>query len=200
VAAPNPSNLDADQCIRGAYEDATGRLRVDAQITAPLDVNGEVLVDVRAGDGDSVLVYGTTNGQTTGTPQVLKVNPDGSINAEVTIVPSEPLTIYSVFNAITSVPNGVLTPILTYTVPTGATDYVEEIEVSGTNMAQFEVYINGVLSARQRTGLLDFNATFNFTGSVQTGLPLTSGTVIQVQVIQNRPDLGDYEARMIYAQ
>lgn len=80
MAAPLPSNLDFEQCIRGAYIDATGQLRVNAQISAPLDVNGEVLVDIRAEDGDSVLLAGTTNGSPGGTVQYIKVNPDGSIN------------------------------------------------------------------------------------------------------------------------
>lgn len=92
MPAPDPSNLDADQCIRGAYEDASGRLRVDAQITgpldvhitAPLDVDGEVLVDIRAADGDSVLIVGTEDATTTGTQHVVKVHPDGSIDTNVT--------------------------------------------------------------------------------------------------------------------
>jgi hypothetical protein len=198
VAAPRTSNLDADQAIRGAYDDATGTFRTTASITAPLDVNGEVLVDIRATDGDSVLVYGTTNGQPTGTPQVLKINPDGSINVAQDLPPS--LTTFSVFNAISSVANGTLTPILTYTVGAGLTNYLGTIEVSGTNMAQFEVYINGTLSARKRTSLIEFNETFDFTGTEQTGITLAAGTVVQVQVIQNRPNLGDYEARIVYAQ
>jgi hypothetical protein len=84
VAAPTPSDLDFSQCIQGSYDDAKGALRVEAQITAPIDVNGEVLVDIRATDGDSVLVYGTQNGLVGGILQVLKVNSDGSINAQIT--------------------------------------------------------------------------------------------------------------------
>lgn len=198
MAAPTPSDLDYSQCIQGSYDEPNGRLRVDAAITAPLDVNGEVLVDVRAGDGDSVLIYGTTNGQTTGTPQVLKVNPDGSINVNTDTPTSK--TVNSVFNAISLVPNSILTTILSYTVPSGMTDYLSLIEVSGDNMAQFEVYINGTLSARQRTSLTEYNSQFNFSLDSEIGLPLTSGTLLQVMVIQNRPDVGNYEARILYAE
>lgn len=84
MAAPTPSDLDFSQCIQGAYDDANGRLRVDAAITAPLDVDGEVLVDIRAEDHDSVLLAGTTNGTPGGTVQYVKVNPDGSIDVNAT--------------------------------------------------------------------------------------------------------------------
>jgi hypothetical protein len=77
---PTPSDLDFSQCIQGAYDDAKGRLRVDAAITAPIDVNGEILVDIRAEDHDSVLIAGTQDGTAGGTVQYVKVNPDGSLN------------------------------------------------------------------------------------------------------------------------
>lgn len=198
MAAPTPSDLDFSQCIQGSYDEPNGRLRVDAAITAPLDVNGEVLVDIRATDGDSVLVYGTINGQPTGTPQVLKVNPDGSININTDSPTAK--TVNSLFGSISSVGNGILTTILSYTVPISKLDYLSLIEVSGSNMAQFEVYINGTLSARRRTSLTEYNSQFNFLVDSEIGLSLISGTILQIMVIQNRPDLGDYEARIVYAE
>ena len=77
--AINPSDLDFSQCIRGAYDDATSALRVNAQITAPLDMNGQILVDISATDGDSVIVYGTQSGTSGGTLQPLKLNSDGTV-------------------------------------------------------------------------------------------------------------------------
>lgn len=198
MSAPTPSDLDYGQCIQGSYDDANGRLRVDAAITAPLDVNGEVLVDIRADDGDSVLVYGTQNGQPNGTIQVLKINPDGSININ-TDTPTAKI-VNSVFGSISSVSNGILTTILTYTVPVGKTDYLSLIEVSGDNMAQFEIYINGILNARKRTSLMEFNEQFDFYVDSEIGLSLNSGTILQIMVIQNRPSLGNYEARIVYAE
>lgn len=241
MAKPTPSDLDFSQCIQGAYDEPNGRLRVDAAITAPLDVNGEVLVDVRASDGDSVLVYGTTDGTTGGPQQVLKVNADGSINVDfapltavtanqgtpntianawpveltngtnianvnpdgslnVNVVTSSSKVLYSLFNSISSVSNGVLTTILSYTVPIGKTDFLSLIEVSGTNMAQFDVYINGVLNARKRTSLTEFNEEFDFSVTNEIGLSLSAGTIVLITVLQNRPDLGNYEARLMYAE
>jgi len=201
MAAPTPSDLDFGQCIQGAYEDATGRLRVDAQITAPLDVNGELLVDIRATDGDSVLVVGTENATTTGIQHVLKVNPDGSINANVTIVPNSPKVIKQVFNTVTSVSSSILTTILSYTVPIGKTDFLGKIQVSGTNIAQYDVYLNSILFSRQRTyfgGSL--NALFDYDFEQESGYQLNAGDNIQVKVIHTRPTLGDFEARLLYAE
>jgi hypothetical protein len=84
MSAPTPSDLDFSQCIQGAFNEADGSLRVDATITAPLDVNGDVLVDIRASDNDSVLVYGTQDATPSGTQQILKINSDGSINTGLT--------------------------------------------------------------------------------------------------------------------
>lgn len=116
----------------------------------------------------------------------------------VGVVPTK--TVYSVFNSISSVSNGVLTTILSYTVPIGKTDYLSLIEASGSNMAQFELYLNGTLNARQRTSLTEFNSQFNFLVDSEIGLPLSSGTLVEIKVIQDRPYLGDYEARMVYAE
>lgn len=87
MPAPQPSNLDFEQCIRGAYDDATGTLRTSTNITGPIDMSGDVIVDIRAEDGDSVKVAGTQDGTSGGTLQYLKINPDGSIdvNASLTV-------------------------------------------------------------------------------------------------------------------
>lgn len=82
MSTPAASDLDFGQCIQGAFDDANGRLRVDAAISAPLDIDGEVLVDVRAEDGDSVLIVGTQDGTPTGVLQIPKINSDGSFNVK----------------------------------------------------------------------------------------------------------------------
>lgn len=199
MSAPLPSNLDFEQCIRGAYEDATGTLRTSATITAPLSVNGEVLVDIRATDGDSVLIVGTEDATTTGIQHVVKVNADGSLNVNAT--PGSAKTIFSTYSAVTSVPSSILTTILSYTVPVATTDYINLIEVSGDNIAQFEVYINGIINARQRTYFGgNLNLTFNYSLDSETGYILNAGDNIQVKVIHNRPTLGAFEARLLYAE
>lgn len=108
-------------------------------------------------------------------------------------------TVVSLYNEITSVSSGVLTTILNYTAT--EIDYVGQIEVSGTNIAQYTVVINGTTNATQRTyfgGAL--NAVFKYSFDLENGFVLNTGDTIQVQVIQNRPDLGTFEARMLYAK
>jgi hypothetical protein len=173
-------------------EDPNTGFFIEPQADGSINVN----TSIQASQNDSVLVYGTENGTPTGTQQVLKINADGSIN--VVDSGSSSLTAFSVFNSISSVPNGTLTPILNFTAST--TNFLSKVEVSGTNMAQFEVWINGALRARQRTSLTEFNAKFDFAIAEQTALILNSGDNVIVQVIQDRPNLGDYEARMIYGQ
>jgi hypothetical protein len=102
MPAPAASDLDYSQCIQGAYDDAKGALRVEAEIIAPIDVNGEVLVDIRASDGDSVLLAGTTNGTPTGTVQYVKVNPDGAINVDANIVSGNITLFTEPYDAITA--------------------------------------------------------------------------------------------------
>lgn len=198
MAAPTPSDLDFSQVLQGSYDEANGRLRVDAAITAPLDVNGEVLVDIRASDGDSVIVYGTQDGTPTGTIQPLKINPDGSID----VVVSEstlPRNVISNFSSITSVVSGSLTTILSYTVPPAKVTFLSNVEVSGTNIATYGVYINGVLNARQRTMWgAPFNSLFNYsTGTIDSGFELSAGTVLTIQVIHQQPSTGDFDAKLL---
>jgi hypothetical protein len=102
MPAPKPSDLDYTQTLQGAYDDAAGAFRVEAEITAPIDVNGEVLVDIRASDGDSVLLAGTTDGTPTGPVQYVKVNPDGAINVDANIVSGNVTLFTEPYDAITA--------------------------------------------------------------------------------------------------
>lgn len=70
MSAPDPSNLDFPQVLRGSFDEAQGRLRVDAVASV-----GDISVDVDldpATDGVHVADQATGN--------KLTINPDGSIN------------------------------------------------------------------------------------------------------------------------
>lgn len=111
------------------------------------------------------------------------------------------LSIYSNFNQVTSVASGVLTTILSYTVPVGLTSYMGFIEATGTNIAQFQVSINSTVNAIQRTYFGgELNTSFNYNFGSQNGYVLNAGDTVLVQVIHTRPNVGDFEARLIYAQ
>lgn len=143
-------------------------------------------VEVDAADGDNVAISDGTN--------TLHVNPDGSINVNITT--SNPGEVKSFYNEITSVATAVLSTILTYIAPIGKSSFLQGIEVSGTNIAEYQVLINASMLDKKRTyfgGDLDTNFLFAHTG---TGLPLTVADTITVKVIHNRPTVGDFNARL----
>lgn len=108
MAAPPSSKKDGFQILKHAFNDATGRLRVDAEITASditLDVNldadnDEVAVadpdtaahirvepngsinvstEIDASDGDSIMIVGTENGAPNGIQHTIHVSEAGNI-------------------------------------------------------------------------------------------------------------------------
>lgn len=205
----------------GVIQDNNGvrRLAVDANITVD-----SVVVDTRplapttdaVGIGDKVSGYflkinpdgsidtnvainaSTDNigisDQTSGNK--LAVNPDGSINVVVGGAGGSQATV-STFNSVTSVAASVSTTIVTYTVPALKTARLQRLEVSGTNIAQYDVLVNNVLQARRRTYFgAPLNETFDFTAEVDLGFKLNSGDVVKINVIHQRPDLGDFEGRI----
>lgn len=79
MVTPEPSNLDADQCIRGAYDDASGRLRVDAEISASIITPPGLEVSIE--DTDDSIKIGNGSGiyaQVTGS-NALKVDGSGVV-------------------------------------------------------------------------------------------------------------------------
>ncbi len=83
------------------------------------------------------------------------------------------------------------TTIVSYTVPVGKTFYFKGVEASGENRAKYDVLIGGSVEATKRTYQPVFNAEFLFYNH-----KVTAGTVILVRVEHNRPNAGDFEARI----
>ena len=70
---------------------------------------------------------------------------------------------------------------------------MQKIEFSGTNIAEYELVINGNTQDKKRTyfgnslnGIFDFN----------NGLIIPAGQTIEVFVIHNRSNVGDFNARI----
>jgi len=102
-------------------------------------------------------------------------------------------TSISSFDSVSSVANSVLTDIVTFTVPVGKKLFLDRVEVSGDNIAKYQVDIGGSVNAVKRSYWADFNQDFEW-----NDFEITAGTVIKVQVEQtSRPDTGDYEARIV---
>lgn len=192
MAAPTPSKLDQQQVLQGSYDESTGRIRVDAELTSTIIPPPGLEVAIHSID-DNIAIRNTNNNDE------LLINHDGSI--DVNILASTTHSVKSLFNSISSVSSGNLTTILSYTVPFGITDYLSKIEASGDNIATFEVSINGVLNARQRTYFgADLNTHFSYSVDTLLGYTLNSGDIVTVNVIHDRPDLGNFEARIVYAE
>lgn len=70
---PLNTKLDAAQVVRRAYDEVANRIRVDAEVSATI---GTVNVIIDAASGDNIKI---SDGVDT-----LQINPDGSINVQVT--------------------------------------------------------------------------------------------------------------------
>lgn len=79
MAAPTPSKLDQQQIIQAVHDESTGRLRVDAQISASIIAPPGIEVSILA-SSDNIAIRNSNNNNE------LLVNPDGSINTDITAV------------------------------------------------------------------------------------------------------------------
>lgn len=72
----NLTELDWTQVLRSSYDDTTGRLKVDATVVATI---GELEVIIRADQGDNIAIASPDG------LNILQINPDGSIDANVAV-------------------------------------------------------------------------------------------------------------------
>jgi len=103
----------------------------------------------------------------------------------------------SFYNEVTSVATSVITTVITYTVPAVSYAKLNTIDVSGTNIAQFQVEINTVVIDKKRTYFSGpFNEVFNFDSSIS----LIAGDIVRVRVLHTRPFVGDFNARLTVSE
>ena len=118
----------------------------------------------------------------------LQVNADGSLNVNVV---STAQILKSYFFEVTNVASGITESICQYTPIEDI--YLQKIEFSGTNIATYELYINGVIKDRKLTYFSgNMEGVFNF----DQGLNVSVGEIIEVRVYHNRPESGTFTARM----
>lgn len=101
------------------------------------------------------------------------------------------------YSEVSSVATSTPTTVVTYIAPVGKTSYLQLAEVSGTNIAEYELKINGTTQAKKRTyfgGKL--NVTFDFEVQGARGLNLSVGDTITIVVTHSRSMTGDFEARI----
>lgn len=120
----------------------------------------------------------------------LRVNSDGSLNVNTNSSISSNLNVY---NEITAVPTSVLSNILTYIIPTTMGFLLSLVEVSGSNIADYEILIDGTKVARKYTyfggGMSEI---FDFKNYM-----LSTSQIITVNVTHYRPYVGEFSARIL---
>lgn len=184
MSAPNPTNLDFPQVLRGAFDETTGRLRTDSIATI---ANVSIAVDLDPSN-DGVYVADKDSGNK------LKVNTDGSINVVVQNNGS-PQVDKNIFNEQLAVASGATVNLVTYTVPSGKTASLQRIFTSGENIAKYEVLVNGIKIDCARTyfgSALNINLDYRS----DSGLILVASDNLVVTVIHNRPSVGDFQGRI----
>lgn len=126
-------------------------------------------------------------------------NEVGTVTNPVYITPvagaAQPST--SKYNEALSVPAGVTTLLLTYTVPAGKTSILERISVTGENIAYYKVLKNAVVIDSKHTNFgTNLNEEFNYSATADLGIKLVAGDILTVTVLHNRPYLANFAARL----
>lgn len=180
------TQLSADQVLQQSFDEDNDRLRTSTDVTATIE--GEVSVEIDAADGDNIAISnadGTkkVDVETIGGKNALDVNIIGGI--------SDSGVSTNTYNEISSVVNGALTTIVSYT----AIDNVvlKKISVSGTNISTYQVFIGTTKIDQQRTY---FGSALNLDLDYGNGLSVNATQTVFVKVIHQRPDVGDFNGRI----
>lgn len=199
---PGGKDKDYTQGIRESYDPTIERIRVDALVNDGVDAlvinaDGSInVVVVSGGSADHVNAwisdadgFPITVGQKTMAESVPVVFPsDQAISATIssTVDTVEAGTVDTAYNEITSVPSSTLTNIVSYTAVQNTR--LKIIEVSGTNIAAYTVFVNGSPIHKKRTyyGFLDNNFQFS------KGYALVLGDLVQVKVEHFNTSVGDF--------
>ena len=101
------------------------------------------------------------------------------------------------YNEVNAINSGISTDINTYTTISTGTVYLQNVHVSGCNISEYSIKINGTTIDKKLTyfgGSL--NENFNYTDTTNKGYKLTAGDIVTVCVIHNRPNISDYNSRI----
>ena len=175
---PEISRLDERQILQLVYDEDNRQLRTQAEATI---VNADIDVSLDASE-DNVAIRDSDGDE-------LQINPDGSINVVFSATAGQVLS--SQYNEVTGVATGVTTLVNSYLASTG--DLLQKIEFSGTNIAEYELVIDGLTQDKKRTYFGNsLNGKFDF----NNGLEILVGQLVEIYVVHNRSSTGDFNARI----
>lgn len=169
--------LDANNVIKKVYDPSTESLKTTAVASF---AGGEVSVEISAADGDNIAISDGTN--------TVVVNPDGSLNVNVVTSTAPPDNIY---NEVTAVPSNMGTLILSHTMLYDGV--INQVAVSGTNIAMYEVLVDGDVIDKSYTY---FGGGLNYKFDMNKGFVVSNGQNVEIRVTHLRPNLGDFNARL----
>jgi hypothetical protein len=110
-----------------------------------------------------------------------------SIDSKLTVQPN-----LNYYNEITSVSSGSYVTILSKTV--GINSKLKIVQVSGTNIAEYEVLLNGSVIDKQRS---NFGTSLNCLFTFENGITLMPADILLVRVRHDRPSTGNFNAKFI---
>jgi len=153
--------------------DSDGRLRVDAKISLSTT---ELEVNLDATDGDTVGIYGFTDGNP-GSPAPINIDSSGAIRVST----SPSIDAFVLYNE-ALLDNAGEHIIVTYTVPTSANFSLFGIDASGHCDAWYRLKINNNIIGTRRNNWCERNIEFKYSH----GLPLSPGDTITLTVKHNQ--------------
>lgn len=184
------TTLDQNQIAQRTFDEINDRLRVDAEVTA---VIGTVECIISAASGDNIAIADQTGANK------LNVNTNGSIDVNVLVLPEiPPININSMikYGEVASLASGINQTILTYVVPFSTKSLLQSINVSGENIAKYNIIYNSNTIATKRTFYGNLNETFNFEEIFNNSFILNTGDTLKINVIHNRPSLANFETTL----
>lgn len=152
-------------------------------------VHDAAVLDLTKAGGLIGSIYDPADGKAyfaRGTHGVLNVN----------VIPPPSGTQKSIFNEILLVASGSTQRISSYTVPFGRIAKLQRVEMSGDNIATFDVKINTLTFSRKRTY---FGGPYTAVSELSFH-PLAAGDLVEVYVYNFRNTVGNFEARIQYIE
>lgn len=190
--------LDAFQVLRSVYDDNKNTLRVSILDGSSGGGSFEVVISqtddsIRIGDGTNLITATSVSG---------KVGLDANIINAVTIIPTfnPNITGLNQYSEVTSVASGVETTIVAFTALTSRSTFLQKVTVSGDNIAEFAVKINGAIIDKTKSFFGNLNGIFLFDGQLNSGLELNPGDIVTVTALHSRPFLGSFNSKILYIE
>lgn len=118
----------------------------------------------------------------------LAINSDGSINVAIT---GGGLTTVT-YNEVTSVASGILTTVCSYTATSSVR--LRKVLASGTNIASYEVQLNGVTLAKKYT---NFGGPMDVDFDFEDGRSIVATNIVTLKILHSRPGTGNFNATII---